>query len=403
MLVAAEQEPITSILFSRIRDFSGDSMAKKIFFFSLGFFVLVIIFWGAYNFAFKNNVNSPVADPDKQEFQKDTSNAPVLESDALSNPLSENIVGSTADESGTLYYYSLDDQSLKKATLEGRNKTVLMSNLPGSAARVLWSPKKDKVLLYLKQMSGGMLWYEASLSTKSLVPLKPEMSRLTWDNLGEKIFYQYTDGSGKRTLNIANPDGSNWKKLTDLGTKDFFLASVPQSSLVSFWPRPLASEKSPLESISTVGENRQVLSGEFFGADYLWSPNGEYVLISGSSTARGPLSLALLGRDGGTAKTLSIPTILSKVTWSKDNRTIYYALPGALPEGTILPDDYFNKPLFTKDTFWKMDITTGKKTRLLELNESTQALDSIDLFLSPEEDFLYFTDRVTKRLYRIEL
>ncbi len=326
-----------------------------------------------------------------------------MQSDALSNPINENILGSTVDDTGNLYYYSSDDQTLKKATLEGRNKTILMSNLPGVASRVLWSPKKDKVLLFLKQSSGGMLWYEASLASKSLVPLKPEMSRLSWDNLGEKIFYQYTDSTGKRTLNSADPDGSNWKKLADLGSKDFFLASVPQSALVSFWTKPLSTEKSTLETISTVGENRHVLSSDFFGGDYLWSPSGENILVSGSTTPRGAISLSLLGREGGVAKNLSIPTLLSKATWSKDNRTIYYALPGALPEGAVLPDDYFTKPLFTKDTFWKMDITTGKKTRLLELNENTQALDSTDLFLSPEEDFLYFTDRVSKKLYRIEL
>jgi len=376
-------------------------MAKKIFFFSLGFFVLVLIFLGAYNFAFKNNVNDPVADPTKKEFGKEEE--VVASPESIANPINEAILGATAGEDGMLYYYSLDDQSLKKATLEGRNKTVLMSNLPGTASRVLWSPKKYEVLLFLKQSSGGMLWYSANVTTKSLIPLKADMSRLVWDNLGEKIFYQYTDPSGKRSLNVANSDGSAWKKLADLGTKDSFLASVPQSSLVSFWARPLAREKSPLETVNTVGENRRTLSGDFFGSDYSWSPNGDHVVISGSDTSGGTLSLRILPSAGGKASDLSIPTLISKTTWSKDGRTLYYALPGALPEGSLLPDDYFGKPLYTKDTFWKVDVVTGKKTRLIDLKENTQALDSSDLFLSPKEDFLYFIDRVSKRLYSIEL
>lgn len=376
-------------------------MAKKIFFFSLGFFVLVLIFLGAYNFAFKNNVNNPVADPTKKEFGKEEE--VVASPESITNPINEAVLGVTAGEDGMLYYYSLDDQSLKKATLEGRNKTVLMSNLPGTASRVLWSPKKDEVLLFLKQSSGGTLWYSANVTTKSLIPLKADMSRLVWDNLGEKIFYQYTDPSGKRSLNVANTDGSAWKKLADLGTKDSFLASVPQSSLISFWARPLAREKSPLEIVNTVGENRRILSGDFFGSDYSWSPNGENVVISGSDTSGGALSLRILPSAGGKASDLSIPTLISKTAWSKDGRTLYYALPGALPEGSLLPDDYFGKPLYTKDTFWKVDVVTGKKTRLIDLKENTQALDSSDLFLSPKEDFLYFIDRVSKRLYSIEL
>lgn len=379
-------------------------MAKKIFYFSLGLFVLVLIFLGAYNFAFKNNINDPVADPSKKEFEKEDTDSASIKEASASNPINETLLGATGSEDGFIYYYSLDDQSLKKATLEGRNKTVLMSNLPGVATRVLWSSKKDKALLYLKQSSGGMLWYFADLSGKTLVPLKPELSRLTWDNLGEKIFYQYTSpADGKRSLNIAGPDGSNWKKLADLGTRDFFLASVPQSSLISFWNRPAANDKSTFETIGTVGENRRTLSSEFFGGDYSWSPNGETVIISGSDTQRGGLSLRALGANGGTARNLSIPTLLSKTVWSKDGRTLYYALPGALPENAVLPDDYFGKPLFTKDTFWKVDVVTGKKTRLIDLKESTQAFDTSDLFLSPKEDILYFTDRASKRLYSIEL
>ncbi len=407
MLVAPKAAELTiSTSFSRIRlSFLLNSivMAKKIFFFSLGFFILVLIFLGAYNFAFKNNVNDPVADPTKKEFGKEEE--VVASPESITNPINEAVLGATAGEDEALYYYSLDDQSLKKATLEGRNKTVLMSNLPGTASRVLWSPKKDKVLLLLKQSgTGGTLWYSANVTTKSLTPLKAEMSRLTWDNLGEKLFYQYTDPtSGKRSLNIANTDGSAWKKLADLGTKDSFLASVPQSSLVSFWARPLAREKSPLETVNTVGESRRTLSGDFFGSDYSWAPNGENIVISGSNTSDGSPSLRVLPSTGGKASDLSIPTLISKTTWSKDGRTLYYALPGALPEGSILPDDYFGKPLYTKDTFWKVDVVTGKKTRLIELKENTQALDSSDLFLSPKEDFLYFTDRVSKRLYSIEL
>jgi Tol biopolymer transport system component len=398
-------ELIIYISFSRIRLsflLNSTGMAKKIFFFSLGFFVLVLIFLGAYNFAFKNNVNDPVADPTKKEFGKEEEEV-IASPESITNPINEAVLGATASEDGMLYYYSLDDHSLKKATLEGRNKTVLMSNFPGTASRVLWSPKNDRVLLFLKQASGGTLWYSANITTKSLIPLKADMSRLVWDNLGEKIFYQYTDPSGKRSLNIANSDGSAWKKLADLGTKDSFLASVPQSSLVSFWARPLAREKSPLETVNTVGENRRTLSGDFFGSDYSWAPNGENVVISGSDTSGGALSLRIIPSTGGKASDLSIPTLISKTTWSKDGRTLYYALPGALPEGSVLPDDYFGKPLYTKDTFWKVDVVTGKKTRLIDLKENTQALDSSDLFLSPKEDFLYFIDRVSKRLYSIEL
>ncbi|MEK9151205.1 MAG: hypothetical protein AAB547_01070 [Patescibacteria group bacterium] len=376
---------------------------KKTFYISIGLLVLVFIFLAAYNFAFRNNINDPVADPEKKLISQgaDVKTTPIITD--IQNFINEDILGAAVSEDGTLYYYSLDEQALKKASLEGKDKTVLLNNLPGSPLRVIWSPKKDRVLLFLKQNSGQSLWHSADIPTKTLVPLKTEMSRLAWDDIGDKIFYQYTDQkSGERSLNVANADGSGWKKLVFL-YRDSFIAPIPRSASVSFWGKPNALEKTYFETVSPTGENRRVLFSEKFGADYLWSPSGEKVLISTSEEKGGQnVILNVMNESGGEFQNLSVPTFISKTVWSKDSKTVFYALPGALPESALLPNDYFDKPLHTKDTFWKVDTETGKKTRLADLQEVTQNFDSTDLFLSQEEDALFFTDRVTHRLYRID-
>jgi len=377
---------------------------KKVFYFSLGFLFLVIIFLVAYNFVFKNNVNSPTVDQGK----KITAVVAPVDAPSISTNIvasvNEDIMGAVVTSDGFLYYYSFDNKTLKKATLEGKDKTILMSNFPGTPVRVVWSPKRDRVLLSLKQDNGKNLWYLADLPSKTLVPLKAEISRIVWNNLGDKIFYQYTDpATGKRTLNYSNPDGTGWKKLTNL-SYDTFISPVPQSTNVSFWSKPTALEKTFFESVSIVGENRHMLLSEKFGADYLWSPNGEKVLVSTSSEKGGKeMLLGVMNGSGGEFQNLMAPTFVSKAVWSNDNKTLYFALSGSIPENSVLPNDYIEKPFYTKDTFWKMDITTGKKSRLAELKEVTQNFDSSDLFLSPKEDTLFFTDRSTKRLYRIDL
>jgi hypothetical protein len=379
---------------------------KKIFYLSISLLVLVLIFLGAYNFAFKNNVNNPSAGTKDEGTKKETEaaaeSAPV--STSITNPINESILGATVSSDNSIYYYSLDDQVLKKSTLEGKDKSVLLSSLPGTPLRITWSPKKDKVLLLLKKENGQSLWHFADLTTKTLVPLKLEMSRLAWSNLGDKIFYQYTSpGTGERTLNVSNPDGTDWKKLASV-EKDSFLSAIPRSTSVTFWNKPSALEQTAFESVSFTGENRRTLLSEKFGADYLWSPNGEKVLVSASEGKGGyDILLSVMNSGGGELSSLSIPTLLSKTAWSQDSKTLYYALPGSLPENAVLPDDYFNKPLATKDTFWKIDTTTGKQSRLIDLKDMTQNMDSIDLFLSPNEDALFFTERSTRKLYRIDL
>lgn len=378
---------------------------KKVFYFSVSLLLLMLIFLGAYNFAFKNNVNNPTV-PAKivVETQENplTNDPPV--SSSIVSPINESILGAGVAPDGAIVYYSLDDRSLKKASPEGKDKSILLSNLPGTPVQIVWSPKKDKALLFLKQESGGVLWHFADLTTKTLVPLKPEMSRMVWNNLGDKIFYQYTDPkNGSRTLNVANPDGTDWKSITTL-KNDSFISAIPRSTAISFWNKPNALEKTSFESVSLTGENRKILLAEKYGADYLWSPNGEQVLVSNSAEKGGNMILlSQMNSSGGELQSLSIPTLVSKAVWSKDSNILYYALPGSIPENSMLPNDYFEKPLATKDTFWKVDIATGKQTRLVDLKDITANLDSTDFFLSQNEDSLFFTERMTRRLYRIDL
>lgn len=286
-----------------------------------------------------------------------------------------------------------------------RQETVtLMGNLLGEVRRLVWSPNYTGALALIKK-SDGDLWYYLDFRNRSQIALKPEMTRLAWNTLGDSIFYQFTDpANGERSLNRSNFDGSNWKKLTDLGTGDYFLTPIPQSSRVSFWNRPNGLEESRLESVSMGGENRSVIFSGKFGGDYLWSPDGSLILVGGTATkgARTPV-IGLANTDGSNYRDLRIPTLINKMVWSRDNQTIYYAQPGAFPENTILPNDYYEKPIFTQDTFWKVNIKTGKRERLVPLEEMSEPFDATHLFLAPDETSFFFTDRKTEKLYRVSL
>lgn len=380
-------------------------MIKKLFFISLFFFVLFLIILIAYNFAFRNNEN----DPTSTDTEKTTLDTPPTETETLpvatkiENPLNEEVLGVALGSEDSLYYYSISDEAIKKSLPDGRDKTTLLSNLPGSVERLVWSPTREQVLVGLRQGT-TLRWHHLTITTKALTPLKPAISRVAWNQNGTKIYYQYTGGNGERSLDVANPDGSNFSTLTPMGTIDHFIESIPQGTKIAIWTRPTGLESTILESISSDGKDKKTLLTNRYGVDYLWSPNGKKILFSSTRTrASSDLSLALMNENGGEIRDLGIPTLTSKVVWSQDNKTLYYALPGNIPSESVLPNDYYQKPLFSEDTFWKIDTETGQKSRLLELGEGSDSLDSSDLFLSSQEDALFFTDRKSKRLYRIEL
>ncbi len=380
---------------------------KKLFILSGSFFLLVLAFLGVYNFAFKHNTLDPVADPKKKAEAEEKKQAEMVESSARSVAF-EQIIGEAVFQpvigEYSIFYYSKRDNALKEAGLDGKEIKVRVPRIPGEVTRVVWSPNRIQALV-LAKVDGGNLWHLADLRNQTTIPLRNDMSRLAWTSLGDRILYQFTDpGTGERTLNIATPDGSNWKKLADLGQEDHFIAAIPRSSLIAFWEKTDAARESVLETITVNGENRQTVITARAGADFIWSPDNQHILVQNTNTTGGnAVVLGLTDEDGAGYRNLFAPTFISKTVWSKDSETIYYALPSTFPADAVIPNDYYAKPLYTSDTFWKMNIRTGKKERLVPLAEMTEGYDASDIFLSPSETDLYFVDRKTAKFYRITL
>lgn len=377
---------------------------KKVFIISSVFLGIALGLWAVYNFVFKNSASNPVADPkQKAEAEKQAAEIVVNPEGRLEVVVSDTVLGATLDQN-SLLYYSGRDRAIKRASLDGGNPVVLFSDFPGTPTRVVWSPRRNNVALLIDIPDQGPFWHSLDLSAGQVIPLKKEMSRIAWTNIGESILYQFTDGGNTVSLNIADPDGSDWRKLTDLAPGDYFIAPVPQSSLVSFWKRPNGLEENRLEVSSIVGQERKTIFANRFGADFLWSENGSRLLVgSVSEKGKSVPSLGTTNENGGEFRDLGIPTLVSKAVWSADNTTIYYALPGSFPSTAVLPNDYFSRTVTTKDTFWKMNVRTGKRERLIPLEEINATVDATDLFLSGDETTLFFTDRTSGKLYRINL
>jgi len=225
--------------------------------------------------------------------------------------------------------------------------------------------------------------------------------------MGDKIIYKYYDGKTKKwTLNIADSDASNWKELTGLEYQNMRIIQIPHSSLISFWNAANSFEETNFSIVSMMGGEKKTIFSKKFGADYLWSPNGERVLVSSVENKGGSrLNLAVMNSHGGEYSNLGTPTMASKCVWSGDNTTAYCAFPGNIPESAVMPNDYQEGKIQTKDTFWKINTAAGgKKERVVEiedLNAIQISFDAKNLFLSSDEEALFFVNSYDGRLYRI--
>jgi hypothetical protein len=384
---------------------------KKTFVISSILLFIILVFLGIYNFVFKKN--SPSLD-----ISKDTNSAsvpenkPAPDSEKTEKPKGkiysisqEAVVAPALDKTqDRIIYYTQGIGNVYEIYLDGSSKRTLSSkNLP-DLKNVSWSPEKDQVLSMFRRDSKTYFSFYDYVA-KSGKELNGNITAVAWSNLGDKIFYAYSDTKTKQqSFNISNPDGSDWKRLADAFYGNIEISPIPQTSFASFWNSPNGFEETSLRTISiTGGEAKTIFSGRF-GADFLWSPNGSRALVSSSETKGGSkIMLATINVNGGEYQNLNIPTLASKCVWSSNNKTIFYALPGFIPDGSVMPNDYQDKKVTTKDTFWKADVTTGKKERIIELDDLKSGFDATDLFLSAEENILFFTNRLDGKLYRIDL
>ena len=302
-------------------------------------------------------------------------------------------------------YYAKDSGHVYQVSLDGKNKSTINNQDLTGLADVLWSSDKTKVISKFMKPDGTVQFFYYDYLTQKGVPIKNNVDEISWQSNGNKIFYKYYDPeSKKRSLNISDPDGSNWTKLSDIDYRNVNVEQIPQSGLVSFWNKPDAFSETDFESVPVVGgEKKLILQGKF-GADYLWNNDGTYALVSNTDQKGGSkMQLSTINYNGGEYKNLGVPTFVSKCVWSRDNKTVYYALPGGIPDSAILPNEYDDGKITTTDTFWKIDTTTGKKDRIVELDNMTGQYDAASLFLNSDESQLFFVNKSDGKLWGINL
>ncbi len=383
---------------------------KKFFIITAVLFGILLLFFLIYNFLFKNNAFNG-----KVENVAVISNEPEQSASKQSaTPKDVKIAAFTDGESlapffdakdKALMFLSPDDKTLKETPLStGQPKTVAtFSFVPKD---IVWSPDGNRALVKKSDTEWALFARpESGNGDPSISMLKLGIESPAWTSLGDRIVYKYFDAkTKKRTINISNPDGSDWKTIGETPFQFLEMAPVPKSSTVALWNRGDAFEKTSLKILPVVGGDMREIFSSNYGADYRFSPDGSHILVSDSvEKGSSSISIALLNDQGGGYVNLFIPSLVGKAVWSRNSRFVYYALPGSIPAGSILPNDYYRKPILTTDTFWKVDVETGEKSRVVDPNDINQNYDAENLVLDADETALFFRNRYDGKIYRISL
>ena len=216
----------------------------------------------------------------------------------------------------------------------------------------------------------------------------------------DKLFY-IVNHSGGTTGIIADFDGSKKTQIFDSPLREW-LVEWPSAQTVTLTTKPSASIPGFMFLLNTKnGTLTRAVSG-IRGLTTLTSPDASMVLYS--ENTRDGLSLKTYSFKKATSETLSITTLPEKCVWSKnDSTSVYCSVPTYLGEGTY-PDGWYQGVSSFSDDIWKIDASSGVADLVAEPKKLVgRDIDGTNLFLSPKEDFLFFTNKFDSRVWSLRL
>lgn len=119
---------------------------------------------------------------------------------------------------------------------------------------------------------------------------------------------------------------------------------------------------------------------------------------NGGIAFESPNKFSLLSDSAVATKELALRTIPEKC--GARGGQFYCFVPSNVPDGVVLPDDYFKNTFFSVDALYRIDGKTGESTALMQSgSDEIKEIDGESVVVS--EKYLYFINKHDSALYRL--
>jgi hypothetical protein len=338
---------------------------------------------------------------EEPEEEKELVPEPVLKIKAISK---EAVLAPTltADEKGVIYYLR-SGGIIWQSNFDGSNLSQVSDAILENLVKIIWASDKDKVISIFQDSLENISKYFYTFETDKALPLNKYINYIAWSADNSKIAYQYqNEFTDENNISTSNPDGSNYSNIIETRMKDLII-EWPKGIEIFIREKPSGLVQSSLYSLNPYTKDLTKIISDIYGFSIKWSLHGSKLLYSKTSPSGQNITIFAADRTGSNQKSINISTLVEKCTWSQDPRLIFCAIPKNIEDAGMLPDDFYKGTFLADDEFWKINIETGEKTKALEDNQILETYDATDLFLSPQEDYLFFVNKVNGLLYSIEL
>jgi len=310
-------------------------------------------------------------------------------------------VGAALSAAGQINFYDRLDGKFYRMLPDG-TVTALSGKEFHNVSSVAFNPQGDQAIL--EYPDGSNIYYD--FTSGKQVTLPRHWESFDWNAGGDKIIAKSLGiDRDSRFLVIANPDGSNARAIQELGDNaDKVIVDWSPNNQIVAWSQTGISSGTETKQIFAIGQNREnfkALYVEGLGFRPQWSPSGRQLLYSTASSLSDYKPMLWVcdasGDDiGNNRRSLPIYTWADKCVFASENE-IYCAVPDELVTGAGLQPSLSD---YTPDTIYRIDLTTGLQ-ETVAIPEGRHTVGR--LMLSPDGRRLYFTDKASGVINRIDL
>ncbi len=262
------------------------------------------------------------------------------------------------------------------------NKTELVVPQKSNIRRILWPAVGSS---YIAESGDGAsrTWSYYNPDTGSYVDLPRQVKSVDWMPSGNKILFVWVGDDGKATLNISDPDTSNYQVLTDLYEPDNEIKVSPDGQTILFY-RTQSSDltKNSIVSVTPDGKNFKTLVRDGYNRGVLFSPDSKKFLFTRKDPSTQATALYMGDVATGEIRSLGYNTTETKALWGKDSLSIIMAVPSTSSTGS-------------SDRIYKLDLYSNSTTQY----DPGANMDVEEMFVSLDNKVLFFKNGNDNSLY----
>ena len=309
--------------------------------------------------------------------------------------------GAAIAQNGSVNYYNRDDGKFYRVNADGKS-SLLSGQQFFNVDKAIFDPNGNKAIL--EYPDGAKTLYDFTKNTQ--VTLPKHWEDFEFNSTGSQIAAKSIGiDENNRFLVVANPDGSSARAVQELGANSdkVTVAYSPTGQVVA---TAATGEKCGVDcqQIFLIGQHQENFKSiTVEGLDFRpkWAPSGQQLLYS-STTAANDWKPQLWIIDaqgdniGKNRRSININTWVDKCTFS-DDQTVFCAVPQDFDTGAGLRPAIADE---TPDNIYKIDLGTGLTTQVA-IPEGAHTIDKI--MLTPDKKMMYFTDKSSGLLNKIQL